>query len=104
MSQFDAEDGLLNFNRNREDMMNSFQLIKSIDSFRTNVKENNEKLRRKHPFYFRDYKRYFNTKVIKNGREASDTSNITKPINNIAITAAEKARIHLMFAIQQQHT
>lgn len=44
MSQFDASDGLLNFNRNREDMMNSIQLLKSIDTFRTNVRNNNEKI------------------------------------------------------------
>jgi len=44
MSQFDADDGLLNFNRNREDMMNSVQLLKSIDTFRTNVRNNNEKI------------------------------------------------------------
>ena len=93
MSQFDAEDGLLNFNRNREDMMNSFQLIKSIDSFRTNVKENNEKTAAKTSLLFSGLQKDTSIqKVIKNGREASDTSNITKPINNIAITAAEKSK------------
>jgi lipopolysaccharide export system permease protein len=40
MSQFDGEDGLLNFNRNKEDMLNSVQLLKSIDTFRVNVQAN----------------------------------------------------------------
>ncbi|MBK8519239.1 MAG: LptF/LptG family permease [Saprospiraceae bacterium] len=44
MSQFDSSEGLLNFNRNREDMMNTLQLIKSLDSFRQDVKSNNEKM------------------------------------------------------------
>ncbi len=44
MNQFDGQDGLLNFNRNREDMMNSIQLLKSIDSFRNDVKVNTEKI------------------------------------------------------------
>lgn len=44
MSQFDLEEGLLNFNRNREDMMNTVQLLKSIDSFRTHVTENRQKI------------------------------------------------------------
>ncbi len=44
MNQFDGQDGLLNFNRNREDMMNSIQLLKSIDSFRNDVAQNNEKI------------------------------------------------------------
>lgn len=37
MSQFDANDGILNFNRNKEDMLNTFQLAKSIDSFNTAI-------------------------------------------------------------------
>lgn len=45
MSQFDLEEGLLNFNRNREDMMNTMQLLKSIDSFRNHVTDNREKIR-----------------------------------------------------------
>ncbi|MBK9734663.1 MAG: LptF/LptG family permease [Saprospiraceae bacterium] len=44
MSQFDAEEGILNFNRNREDMMNTFQLLKSIDTFQRHINENNEKI------------------------------------------------------------
>lgn len=44
MSQFDLEEGLLNFNRNREDMMNTVQLLRSLDSFRTHVRTNREKI------------------------------------------------------------
>ena len=47
MNAFEAEDGLLNFNRNREDMMNTVQLLKSIDTFKTNVSKNNEKINAK---------------------------------------------------------
>lgn len=43
MSQFDGEDGLLNFNRNKEDMLNSLQLLKSIDTFRMTINESKQK-------------------------------------------------------------
>ncbi|MCE2790241.1 MAG: LptF/LptG family permease [Saprospiraceae bacterium] len=43
MSQFDGEDGLLNFNRNKEDMLNSAQLLKSIDTFRLQIRSNEQK-------------------------------------------------------------
>ncbi len=43
MNVLSGEEGLLNFNRDREQMMNSFQLLKSVDSFSTVIKENNEK-------------------------------------------------------------
>lgn len=52
MSQFDAAEGLLNFNRNREDMMNTVQLLKSVDTFKQNVRENNDKLASKVAFLF----------------------------------------------------
>jgi lipopolysaccharide export system permease protein len=54
MSLFDAEEGLLNFNRNREDMMNSAQLLKSIDTFRTNIRENDGKISQKMALLFQD--------------------------------------------------
>ncbi|MBK8888605.1 MAG: hypothetical protein IPN46_19625 [Saprospiraceae bacterium] len=41
--RFEGEDGLLNFNRDREQMMNSVQLINAIDSFSMHIRENNEK-------------------------------------------------------------
>ncbi|MBC7883904.1 MAG: LptF/LptG family permease [Saprospiraceae bacterium] len=44
MNQFDAEEGILNFNRNKEDMMNTFQLFRSIDSFQSNIINNKEKI------------------------------------------------------------
>lgn len=44
MSIFNADDGLLNFNRDREQMMNSWQLYQSIDSFRITIKENEDKI------------------------------------------------------------
>lgn len=65
MSQFDADDGLLNFNRNREDMMNSVQLLKSIDTFRTNVRNNNEKIATRMALLF--------------ANKAKDTSQIIAP-------------------------
>jgi lipopolysaccharide export system permease protein len=43
MSVFDAEDGILNFNRNKEDMLNTFQLLTAIDSFNTNTISNKQK-------------------------------------------------------------
>lgn len=47
MSMFEGQDGLLDFNRNREDMMNTIQLIKSIDSFRNDIIQNNYKIQSK---------------------------------------------------------
>lgn len=44
MGQFDGEEGILNFNRNREDMMNTFQLWRAIDSFQTNYSQNYQKI------------------------------------------------------------
>ncbi len=44
MGQFDGDDGILNFNRNKEDMMNTFQLWRAIDTFQTNFMENNQKI------------------------------------------------------------
>lgn len=45
MSKFDNVDGILNFNQNREDMMNSKQLYLAIDSFQNQVNANNDKLK-----------------------------------------------------------
>jgi len=45
MSVFDTEDGLLNFNRNREDMLNTWQLLRSIDTFRTSINQSSQKTR-----------------------------------------------------------
>jgi lipopolysaccharide export system permease protein len=45
MSVFDTEEGLLNFNRNREDMLNTWQLLRSIDTFRTSIDQSNQKTR-----------------------------------------------------------
>jgi lipopolysaccharide export system permease protein len=44
MGQFESEEGILNFNRNREDMMNTFQLWRAIDTFQTNYSENYQKI------------------------------------------------------------
>jgi lipopolysaccharide export system permease protein len=44
MSVFNADDGLLNFNRDREQMMNSWQLFQSIDSFKFKIRENEDKI------------------------------------------------------------
>ena len=44
MEQFDGEEGILNFNRNKEDMMNTFQLWRAIDTFQTNYAENYQKV------------------------------------------------------------
>ena len=52
MSVFDGEDGLLNFNRDREQMMNSVQLINAIDSFKMNINSNNEKVSNKMALLF----------------------------------------------------
>lgn len=45
MTVFNMDDGFLNFNRDREQLMNSIQLWSAIDSFRMDVNSNNEKLR-----------------------------------------------------------
>lgn len=52
MSAFDGDDGLLNFNRDREQMMNSLQLKGAIDSFQMNINNNNEKLNNKMALLF----------------------------------------------------
>ncbi len=44
MSVFNADDGLLDFNRDREQMMNSWQLYKAIDSFSVNINTNQDKI------------------------------------------------------------
>lgn len=44
MSVFNADEGLLNFNRDREQMMNSWQLFQAIDSFKFRISENEEKI------------------------------------------------------------
>jgi len=44
MSTFSGDDGLLNFNRDREQMMNSWQLFQSIDSFSTNIQNNKDRI------------------------------------------------------------
>ncbi len=56
MSIFDGEEGLLNFNRDREQMMNSFQLKAAIDSFKMNIDNNNEKLHNKMAILFSEEK------------------------------------------------
>ena len=43
MSVFETEEGLLNFNRNREDMLNSWQLLRAIDTFKTSIQQSNQK-------------------------------------------------------------
>ncbi|MCB9310238.1 MAG: LptF/LptG family permease [Lewinellaceae bacterium] len=44
MSNFDNADGILNFNQNREDMLNSFQLYSAVDSFQTQIISNKDKV------------------------------------------------------------
>lgn len=44
MSVFNADEGLLNFNRDREQMMNSWQLFQAIDSFQIKIRENEDKI------------------------------------------------------------
>jgi lipopolysaccharide export system permease protein len=47
MSLFDFDDGLLNFNSNREDMMHTGQLLTAIDTFNHHIRQNDEKIERK---------------------------------------------------------
>ncbi|MCZ2102625.1 MAG: LptF/LptG family permease [Chitinophagales bacterium] len=44
MSVFSGDDGFLNISHDREQMMNSLQLLKSIDSFSNRIRENNGKV------------------------------------------------------------
>lgn len=44
MNVFSGDDGILNFNRDREQMMNSIQLLSSIDSFSNHIKSNNAQI------------------------------------------------------------
>ncbi len=74
MSQFDAEEGLLNFNRNREDMLNSMQLLKSIDTFRNNIQNNNDKINSKIALLFSNDKKD-TTAVHSENKESGLTNN-----------------------------
>ncbi|MBK9254372.1 MAG: LptF/LptG family permease [Saprospiraceae bacterium] len=44
MSQFDLDDGILNFNSKKEDMMNGVQILREVDTFRTNINIQKEKV------------------------------------------------------------
>lgn len=46
MSQFELEDGFSQFSRKREEMLNTFQLISSVDSFNLEIRNNKELLRK----------------------------------------------------------
>ncbi len=46
MSQFELEDGFSQFSRKREEMLNTFQLITSVDSFNLEIRNNRETLRK----------------------------------------------------------
>jgi len=97
MSQFDADDGLLNFNRNREDMMNSLQLLKSIDTFRNNVRNNNEKIATRMAFLFTNKAKDTSQIITKDAALPSiDTAisqTIKKSENNPQISAVQNETI-----------
>src|SRR5690606_14432993 len=44
MSEFQFDEGMFNINRNREDLLNSLQLIRSIDTFNTTINAQKEKI------------------------------------------------------------
>ncbi|MBK6666187.1 MAG: LptF/LptG family permease [Saprospiraceae bacterium] len=73
MSVFEGEDGLLNFNRDREQMMNSVQLINAIDSFSMHIRENNEKINNKNALLF----------TFKDIQTKKETPNIIQGENEI---------------------
>lgn len=52
MSIFNADDGLLNFNRNKEDMLNGRQLLIGIDTFSKIILENTTKITAKNNLLF----------------------------------------------------
>lgn len=96
MSVFDGEDGLLNFNRDREQMMNSIQLINAIDSFKMNININNEKVNNKMALLFttnqgqasdnestinKDYQEKYNTKPFKTLAD-SNSATLTSMVQN----------------------
>jgi len=97
MSQFDADDGLLNFNRNREDMMNSLQLLKSIDTFRNNVRNNNEKIATRMALLFANKAKDTSQIITKDAALPSiDTAisqTIKKSENNPQISAVQNETI-----------
>lgn len=104
MSVFDAEDGLLNFNRDREQMMNSFQLLGAIDSFKMNIDNNNEKLNNKMAILFskgkevkdmsktinKEYEVKYNTSAIPTIDTLSSNDAIDSNQQNIALLRKQK--------------
>jgi lipopolysaccharide export system permease protein len=100
MNQFDGQDGLLNFNRNREDMMNTIQLLKSIDSFRTDVKVNTEKIANRANLIFTpnanqniDHNKEQNANADYNSTQ-SDTSYRTNMDNAMEVQSTENQSVH----------
>ncbi len=84
MNVFSGEEGLLNFNRDREQMMNSLQLLRSVDSFSTVIKDNNEKTANRLALLFsggkadtvdstRDYARKYDPSAISGSRPEDST-------------------------------
>jgi lipopolysaccharide export system permease protein len=95
MSLFDTEEGLLNFNRDREQMMNSYQLFKAIDSFQMHINDNNEKIHNRLAILFAsgavdttlavyDVNKEYQKKYNSQYKPAADTAQplITQPVVN----------------------
>ena len=83
MNQFEASEGLLNFNRNKEDMMNTVQLYNALDSFRNDVKANNEKISSRLDILFTKNKSQEN--IISDSENASkenDNQSLKDSIDN----------------------
>ena len=102
MGQFDGDDGILNFNRNKEDMMNTFQLWRAIDTFQTNYFENNQKISSRIDAIF-----LANKKEIVQENKVSDTAqsqNVTKidtkQQSNVDTTSLHKPTSSLIKAIK----
>ena len=47
MSVFDLDEGLLNFNARKEDMMNTVQILKSVDSFRLQLHQGENQIKKR---------------------------------------------------------
>lgn len=74
MSVFDLDEGILNFNARKEDMMNTFQILQSVDSFKMQISQNEMQAQKRIDELFPKVNHQTQAGAIKDPQEVNNPS------------------------------